>query len=227
MAVFSLQVWGPHRGWSSCLDTPAWGGAHVPSVRDCCHVSRPLWLLVTCGGLAGDSVFAVTGTPAVDVCVSCCFLNKCLRGSAPTGRRQAPCLVCSFTFLQRLLGRGRGLQGPGMPSGVRFGCWRCRPQRLRARLSSCPAGSSFPVSINCCLKCRPFSFRSRFGLGLARKRPGGPLSVRWDMPPAPSQNPLMQWTCRLGFGAQCLSELGFEGAGWFGGAACQRRRRYL
>lgn len=106
------------------------------------------------------------------------------------------------------------------------------PKRLRARLSNVPYWVLFsPVSINCCLKCSPFSPSVPVSDWdwVEKDQPAPPLSVRWDVvqPPVPSQNLFIPWAYRLGFGAECLSEMGFEGAGWSGEGACQRKRRYF
>lgn len=150
LAIFSLRVWGPHRGLSNRLDAPARGGARVPSVCDSCQVARPLWL---CSAPAEDwpvTLFAVTVIPGRRCRVFHAVFSINASGALllPAGIRYHVFFVCSFTFLQRLLGRGRGLRGTGMPTGVRFGCWRRGPKRLGARLSSVPCWVLFSPRLN-------------------------------------------------------------------------------
>ena len=94
------------------------------------------------------------------LCFSCCIFNKCLRGSAFTGGHQVPCLFCLFFHVSSeasVAGAGEfGVQACPQESGLGAG-----NVATKCLGPSCPHMSCWvifsPISINCCLKCSPFS----------------------------------------------------------------------
>lgn len=95
-----------------------------------------------------------------------------------TGGRQAPRLFWffSFTFLQRLLCRGRGLRGTGVPTRARVGSWQRGHQAAQGppSLGTLLARASPRLHKLLLIKCSPLSCCSRLGLGLAWKIKGPP-----------------------------------------------------
>lgn len=148
------------------------------------------------------------------------YLNKCLRGPAFTGGHQVPCLFCFFFHVPSETSLP-GVGTLGCRRAHRSQIWELATWTLNGSRSSCPRVPCwvifFPTSINRHLNS-PCSFHSQLGLGFGWKdQTSFPLSDgTLDSHPPPPQTLL---SSGLGFWAECLFEMGFEGAGQPGGLA--------